>query len=234
MTGALEPSRFTGDHFTVLTTWQLPLLCHTLPSQLLCTLPTVPVKSGDLLYKRSSALYKPVRPRSSSLVFAGPCPHPAVSGAPRLDFLMLSTADVLCVVSKEDRLMSVDLKEALYQVPIMLHRRLLCFAFQSRYSRALSIWTFPGVFTIGVTASLKSQSVRILPSWTIWLICAPYPFKATQHTARTLSHAARLGLREHKEPSQSITFIGVALDAATKRACPSLKRVDGILRSIPL
>jgi len=52
--------------------------------------------------------------------------------------------------------MSVDLREAFCQVPRMLHRRLLCFAFQSRYSQASSIWTSPGVFTIGVTAALQS------------------------------------------------------------------------------
>ena len=35
-------------------------------------------------------------------------------------------------------------------------------------------------------------------------------------------------------PSQSITFIGVALDAATMRAHSSPQRVDDILRSLPL
>jgi len=41
---------------------------------------------------------------------------------------MLSTADVLRVVSRGDRFMSVDFKDAFCQVPIMLHRRVLCVA----------------------------------------------------------------------------------------------------------
>ncbi|TNN22425.1 hypothetical protein EYF80_067461 [Liparis tanakae] len=50
----------------------------------------------------------------------------------------------------------------------------------------------------------------------------------------TLPGWAFVNIRSFLSHSGSITFIGVALDAATKRICPSLKRVDGILRSIPL
>lgn len=55
--------------------------------------------------------------------------------------------------------------------------------------------------------------------------------------ALLLSHMAQLGVRVNLEksslnPSQSITFIGMALDTVTMRACPSLQRVDDILHHL--
>jgi len=50
---------------------------------------------------------------------------------------------------------------------------------------------------------------------------------------------ARLGLKVNLEksslnPSQSLTFIGVALDIVTMRDCPSAQRMDNILHLLPL
>jgi len=83
---------------------------------------------------------------------------------------------------------------------------------------------------VTVSAALQSQGVKSLPSWTIWL---PNLFKAAQDTALSLTLPGWASVNIEKS-GLSITFIGVALDAATVRACPSLKRVDGILRSLPL
>jgi len=74
----------------------------------------------------------------------------------------------------------------------------------------------------------SSFPVQGAPIWTLpllddWLICAPSRLQTIQDTALLLSHVARLGLKVNMErscrnPSQSLTFIGVALDTVTQPA----------------
>ncbi|XP_068583377.1 LOW QUALITY PROTEIN: uncharacterized protein [Cebidichthys violaceus] len=162
-----------------------------------------------------------------------------------LPFHMLSTADVLRAVSRGEWFTSVDLKDAYFHVPIVPHhRQFLRFAFQGRHFQfrvlPFGLSLSPRVFTRCVAAALsplQSQGMKILPYLDDRLICAPSRLQAAQDTARLLSHVARWGLKVNMEkssltPSQSITFIGVALDAATMRACPSPQRVDDILHSL--
>ena len=68
-----------------------------------------------------------------------------------------------------------------------------------------------------------SPRLKIRPYLDDWLICAPSRLQSIQDTALLLSHVARLGLRVNMEksclnPSQSLTFIGVALDTVTQPA----------------
>ncbi|XP_034001039.1 uncharacterized protein LOC117494304 [Trematomus bernacchii] len=164
-----------------------------------------------------------------------------------LPFHMLSTADVLRTVARGEWFTSVDLKDAYFHVPIVPHhRQFLRFAFRGRHFQfrvlPFGLSLSPRVFTSCVAAALsplQSQGMKILPYLDDWLICAPSRLQSTQDTALLLSHVARLGLRVNMEkiclnPSQSLTFIGVALDTVTMRACPSAQRLDDILQLLPL
>jgi len=164
-----------------------------------------------------------------------------------LPFHMLSTADVLRTVARGEWFTSIDLKDAYFHVPIVPHhRQFLRFAFRGRHFQfrvlPFGLSLSPRVFTRCVAAALsplQSQGMKILPYLDDWLICAPSRLQSTQDTALLLSHVARLGLRVNMEksclnPSQSLTFIGVALDSVTMRACPSAQRLDDILQLLPL
>ncbi|XP_056269652.1 uncharacterized protein LOC130193228 [Pseudoliparis swirei] len=160
-----------------------------------------------------------------------------------LPFHMLSMADVLRTVSRGDLFTSVDLKDAYFHVPIVpCHRQFLRFAFQGRCFQfrvlPFGLSLSSRVFTRCVAAALSPlqlQGMKIMPYLDNWLICA----QAAQDTTRLLSHVALLGLRVNMQkcslpPSQSITFISIALDSAAMRARPSRQRVDDILRNLTL
>ena len=158
-----------------------------------------------------------------------------------MPFHMLTTADVLQSVAHREWFTSIDLRDAYFHVPIARqHRQFLRFAYRGHH------WQFrvlpfglslsPRVFTRCVAAALaplQSQGMKILPYLDDWLVCAPSRRQVAEDTARLVSHVARLGLKVNMEksflvPSQTTTFIGLALDTITMTACPSTRRVDDI------
>ena len=88
-----------------------------------------------------------------------------------LSFHMLSTAEVLRAVAREEWFTSVDLKNAYFHVPIVPHhRQFLRFAFQGRHFQfrvlPFRLSLSPRVFTRCVAAALlplQSQGMKILP-----------------------------------------------------------------------
>ena len=164
-----------------------------------------------------------------------------------LRFHMLSTAEVLRTVAREEWFTSVDLKDAYFHVPIAPHhRQFLRFAFQGRHFQfrvlPFGLSLSPRVFTRCVAAALsplQSRGMKILPYLDDWLICAPSQSQVALDTTLLLSHVARLGLRVNLTksclvPSQSTVFLAVSLDAVAMKACPSPQRVDDILRLLLL
>ncbi|XP_037536617.1 uncharacterized protein LOC119413633 [Nematolebias whitei] len=162
-----------------------------------------------------------------------------------LPFHMLTTAEVLQAVTREEWFTSVDLKDAYFHVPIAAeHRRFLRFAYRGHH------WQFrvlpfglslsPRVFTRCVKAALsplQACGVKILPYLDDWLLCAPSQACAFHDTNRLLAHMSQLGLNVNLEkscliPSQTTTFLGVVLDSSSMRARPSAQRVAGILQLV--
>ena len=160
----------------------------------------------------------------------------------KLPFHMLTTADVLQSMVKNEWFTSVDLKDAYFHVPIARqHRQFLRFAYRGRH------WQFrvlpfglslsPRVFSRFVAAALQplqTQGMKILPYLDDWLICAPSRAQVAEETTRLLSHVACLGIKVNMEkscltPAQNTTYIGMDLDTVAMIARPSLRRVDGIL-----
>lgn len=165
----------------------------------------------------------------------------------RMPFHMLTTADVLQSVTQGEWFTSVDLKDAYFHVPVApRHRQFLRFAYQGRH------WQFrvlpfglslsPRVFTrcaAAALAPLQARGIKILPYLDDWLICTPSRQEAAVQTARVLSHIACLGLRVNTEksclvPSQNTIFIGLDLNSLSMTARPSPRRVDDILRLLPI
>lgn len=159
-----------------------------------------------------------------------------------LPFHMLTTAEVLQTVGRGDWFTSIDLTDAYFHVPIAAeHRRFLRFAYRGRH------WQFrvlpfglslsPRVFTRCVKAALsplQASGMKILPYLDDWLLCSPTQMSATRNTCQLLSHVSRLGLRVNLAkssltPSQTTTFLGVALDSVSMTARPSVHRVEDIL-----
>ncbi|XP_041817854.1 uncharacterized protein LOC121624267 [Chelmon rostratus] len=164
-----------------------------------------------------------------------------------MPFHMLTVAEVLQVVARGEWFTSIDLKDAYFHVPIIPHhRQFLRFAFQGRHFQfrvlPFGLSLSPRVFTRCVAAALsplQSRGIKILPYLDDWLVCAPSQSQVVQDTAALLAHVARLDLRVNVSkscltPSQSITFLDVALDSVTMKACLSLRRVDDILHLLPL
>ena len=159
-----------------------------------------------------------------------------------ISFHMLTTKDVLQSIAPGEWFTSIDLKDAYFHVPISpQHRRFLRFAYRGRH------WQFrvlpfglslsPRVFSRCVAAALaplQAQGIKILPYLDDWLLCAPSRAQVSRETARLLAHVDRLGLKVNIEksclvPSQTTTFLGLALDSGTMTARPSPRRVDDIL-----
>ena len=164
-----------------------------------------------------------------------------------MPFHMLTTADVLQSVTHGEWFTSVDLQDAYFHVPIApQHRQFLRFAYQGRrwqfrvlpFGLSLS----PRVFTrcmAAALAPLQAQGIKILPYLDDWLICAPSREEAAAQTERLLSHVSRLGLKVNIKksclnPSQDTTFIGLALHTRSMSARPSPRRVDDILKLLPI
>ncbi|XP_013877945.1 uncharacterized protein LOC106527568 [Austrofundulus limnaeus] len=163
-----------------------------------------------------------------------------------IPFHMLSVKDVLQAVSPGNWFTLVDLRDAYFRVSIVpRHWRFLRFAFQEKHFQfrvlPFGLSLSPRVFTrcmAAVLHPLQARGLRILPYLDDWLICAPTKDQATADTLKVLSHIDRLGLRVNWEksnfvPSQEVTFLGIVLNSLTMTACPSPRRVSGIMQTLP-
>lgn len=162
-----------------------------------------------------------------------------------LPFRMLTTAEVLQAVTKEEWFTSVDLTDAYFHVPIAVeHRRFLRFAYRGRH------WQFrvlpfglslsPRVFTRCIKAALsplQAHGLKVLPYLDDWLLCAPSRAQALHDTSCLLDHMSRLGLKVNLGksclvPSQAATFLGITLDSPSMTAFPAAQRVEDILQHL--
>ncbi|KAJ1204852.1 hypothetical protein NDU88_000290 [Pleurodeles waltl] len=162
-------------------------------------------------------------------------------------FKMLTLAQVLLALNKEDWMVSVDLQDAYFHIPILKsHRKYLRFVVGSQdYQFAVlpfGLTSAPRVFTkvMSVVASeLRRKGIAVFPYLDDWLIKAKSPELVSHHLQSTTQLLFDLGFsvnepKSHLEPSQRLLFIGAVLDTTLGRAFPPPQRIQDIQDLVPM
>ena len=158
-------------------------------------------------------------------------------------FKMETSRSVMQCVRKGDFLITLDLKDAYFQVPVHPH--------SSRYLRfvwgekVLQFWplcfglsTAPQVFTricAVVSAFLHRQGIRLLRYLDDWLLLAPSYQQCLEHRTVLLRLCLKLGLRVNPlksslTPNHVATYLGMRIDASAFLAFPKEKRISKFRR----
>ncbi|KAJ1095605.1 hypothetical protein NDU88_000764 [Pleurodeles waltl] len=162
-------------------------------------------------------------------------------------FKMLTLAQVLWALNKEDWMVSVDLQDAYFHIPILKsHRKYLRFMVGSpHYQFAVlpfGLTSAPRVFTkvmSVVAAELRRKGIAVFPYLDDWLIKAKSPELVSHHLQSTTQLLFDLGFsvnepKSHLEPSQRLLFIGAVLDTTLSRAFPPPQRIQDIQELVPI
>ena len=153
-------------------------------------------------------------------------------------FKMETSKSVLLSIRRDDFMISLDLKEAYFQVPVHPHSsRYLRFVWEgTNYQfRALcfGLATAPQVFTrvcAVVSSALHRQGIRLLRYLDDWLLLAPSHQLCLEHRRILLETCAELGLRVNYpksslQPAQVITYLGMVLNSSLMIVTPKEKRI---------
>ncbi|XP_028297420.1 LOW QUALITY PROTEIN: uncharacterized protein LOC114459327 [Gouania willdenowi] len=159
-----------------------------------------------------------------------------------LPFHMLCVADVLRTVSAGDWLVTVDLKDAYFHVPIAPHHRpFLRFMFMDKVYQfrflPFGLSLAPRIFTRCVAAAvspLQASGVSILSYLDDWLVISRTREQVLRDTAALFSHIGNLGLKvnyakSNLVPSQVVRYLGLVLDSSVMRASLSPELVSALL-----
>ena len=156
---------------------------------------------------------------------------------------MLTIRKLLAQVRQGDWFISLDLKDAYFQIQINpRHRPFLRFAFEGHvyqyavlpFGLSLAPRTFTKCMDTAL-APLRSQGLRILNYLDDWLILAQSRTELLSHRAVLLDHLETLGLsvnwtKSSLQPSQSISFLGIDLNSVTMTARLSTQRTRCVRR----
>ena len=159
-------------------------------------------------------------------------------------FKMLTTSKILAHIRREDWFMSIDLKDAYFQIQIASHhRRFLRFAFEGQtyqytvlpFGLSLAPRTFTKCMDAAL-APLRLRGMRVLNYLDDWLILAQSRSQLIEHRAILLDHLENLGItvnwaKSSLNPSQTIPFLGIVLDSQSMTARLSPQRVLNIQRA---
>ncbi|KAJ1202338.1 hypothetical protein NDU88_006138 [Pleurodeles waltl] len=162
-------------------------------------------------------------------------------------FKMLTLAQVLLALNKEDWMVSVDLQDAYFHIPILKsHRKYLRFVVGSQHYQfavlPFGLTSAPRVFTkvmSVVAAELRREGIAVFPYLNDWLIKAKSPELVSYHLQSTTQFLFDLGFsvnvpKSHLEPSQRLQFTGAVLDTTLNRAFPPPQRVQDIQELVPM
>ncbi|KAJ1116790.1 hypothetical protein NDU88_004996 [Pleurodeles waltl] len=162
-------------------------------------------------------------------------------------FKMLTLAQVLLALNKEDWMVSVDLQDAYFHIPILKsHRKYLRFVVGSQHYQfavlPFGLTSAPRVFTkvmSVVAAELRRKGIAVFPYLDDWLIKAKSPELVSHHLQSTTQLLFDLGFsvnepKSHLEPSQRLLFIGAVLDTTLGRAFPPPQRIQDIQDLVPM
>ena len=158
-------------------------------------------------------------------------------------FKMETSRSVLQSIRRDDFMISLDLKEAYFQVPVHPHSsRYLRFVWEGvNYQfRALcfGLATAPQVFTrvcAVVSSALHRQGIRLLRYLDDWLLLAPSLQDCLDHRQILLNTCSMLGLRVNFPksclwPSRVVTYLGMVINSETMIVTPKEKRILKFLR----
>ncbi|CAM4454824.1 unnamed protein product [Leuciscus chuanchicus] len=159
-------------------------------------------------------------------------------------FRMLTTRKILAQIRRGDWFVSIDLKDAYFQIQTASrHRRFLRFAFEGQaYQYTVlpsGLSPAPRTFTKCMNAALaplRMRGVQVLNYLDDWLILAQSRSVLIEHTTILLDHLKNLGLRVNwakssLSPSQTISFLGTELDSLSMIARLSPQRAVDIQRT---
>ncbi|KAJ1131499.1 hypothetical protein NDU88_009835 [Pleurodeles waltl] len=162
-------------------------------------------------------------------------------------FKMLTLAQVLLALNKEDWMVSVDLQDAYFHIPILKsHRKYLQFMVGSQHYQfavlPFGLTSAPRVFTkvmSVVAAELRRKGIAVFPYLDDWLIKVKSPELVSHHLQSTTQLLFDLGFsvnepKSHLEPSQRLLFIGAVLDTTLSRAFPPPQRIQDIQELVPM
>lgn len=157
-------------------------------------------------------------------------------------FKMETKESIKLSVRQGDWMVSVDLQDAYYQIPIAKEdRRFLCFRWREQIFQfrvlPFGLCTAPQVFTrifAPLASHLHLKGVRILRYLDDWLILGDSEESCAVSRDKTLELCRTLGVavnweKSSLEPSQRITYLGMNLDAVDHTAGPSQERKERFL-----
>ncbi|CAM4570104.1 unnamed protein product [Leuciscus chuanchicus] len=159
-------------------------------------------------------------------------------------FRMLTTRQILVQIRQGDWFVSIDLKDAYFQIQIASrHRRYLRFAFEGQayqytvlpFGLSLAPRTFTKCMDAAL-APLRMRGMRVLNYLDDWLILAQSRAVLIEHMTILLDHLEDLGLsvnwaKSSLSPSQKISFLGTELDSLSMIARLSQQRAVDIRRT---
>ena len=157
-------------------------------------------------------------------------------------FRMETPNSVLLAVRKNDFLLSIDLKDAYFQIPVHpSSRKLLRFVsndtvYQFR-AVCFGLSTAPQVFTrvfAAVSSWAHSRGVRLLRYLDDWLILSSSETKTRHHVDLLLTLCRSLGMvintkKPDLSPSRSVEYLDMVIDTVSARAFPTETRVQKFL-----
>ena len=157
-------------------------------------------------------------------------------------FKMETVASVLLSVREGDFLVSLDLKDAYFQIPIHpSSRKLLRFMSEGTVYQfgtlCFRLSTAPQVFTrvfAAMSAWAHSHWIRLLRYLDDWLVLSSLEREARQAIQSLLSLCSTLGIviSEKKSdlvPSQIAKYLGMTIDTEAGKDFPSLAQVEKFL-----
>lgn len=160
-------------------------------------------------------------------------------------FSMETTQSVLASLHQGDWMVSIDLQDAYFHVPIHpASRKFLRFVFEGQVyqfrSLCFGLSTAPQVFTrilLSVARHLHLEGIRVSMYLDDWLLKAASRESCLEDLSKTLQLTKSLGLiiNEKKScliPSQQIVYLGVSLDSQTFQAFLSNQRIASCLQKI--
>ena len=154
-------------------------------------------------------------------------------------FEMETVASVLQAIRKNDWMISLDLKDAYFQIPIHPRsRKYLKFVWEGVIYQfkvlCFGLTSAPLIFTqvfAPVATFLRARGVRILRYLDDWLILESSKPRMLQARSKLLEICRRLNIvinweKSSLEPSQTATYLGMLLDSRLSKAFPSKERLD--------
>ena len=162
-------------------------------------------------------------------------------------FKMETVQSVLSSIRKDDWMISLDLKDAYFQVPIHPDsRKYLRFCVQGEpfqfKALCFGLSTAPQVFTrvmAPISAILHDKGIRMLRYLDDWLISAPSKDSCLQARDETLRTCETFGIavnlaKSTLEPTQLITYLGIVIESQTLRVSPTPSRQENLKSLVTL